>query len=186
MLTLPETFPHLTWYVRSPPPPSAYPHSQTLPCRPNLGASPTYFRFQIQTERWEWAELPERRPGAPPARAVGFPPAPGRSFQIWGRVSECRATNGRKRPGERPVGGASRGALLAGLGRALPRGCGGYHPLLAAARISDSILETIKTWRRPGGEVAATLSPATTLGTSGRMAGLVLAGRNRLRIGRVT
>lgn len=74
MLPLPETFPHLTWYVSSPPPPSAYPHLQTLPRRPNLGAAPSYFRFQIQTERWEWAELPERRPGAQPARAVGFPP----------------------------------------------------------------------------------------------------------------
>ena len=85
-------------YVRSHPPPSSHPphlgaplHLRKLSGRPNLRAVPRCFRFQIQTMA---AKSPHGTlgvggasgtpPGSAEAEAVDFPPAPGRSFQIWG------------------------------------------------------------------------------------------------------
>lgn len=121
---------------------------------------------------------------APRTHAMSFLPTPGRSFQIWGRVSECWATNGRRRRESGQWAGFPAGLLSRGW---VVR-CLMCHPLLAARLVSRSILEQVKTWRRPGGETAATaLSPATPLGTGGGMAGYSLpyfvpAGRNRLCI----
>lgn len=93
-----------TWYVRSP----LFPSSRPPPANVIL-LTPTREQHRVITfsnsnnggqgpalNAGSGQELPERRVGSA-AVPVDFSSAPGRSFQIWGRVSVCRATNGRSR-----------------------------------------------------------------------------------------
>lgn len=108
------------------------------------------WRLGHRTECWEWAGLFERRQLAPPSRCVGFPPAPGRRFQIWGRASGRRATNGRRSWGGRQAeGGACRGAGLRCWRHGRPGGGpeGRQLPPVSPA----PPLERVREWRGPSG-----------------------------------
>lgn len=137
------------------PPPSSHPHLdaqlhlQKLSGPPNLRAAPRCFRFQIQTMAAKLAHgtlgvggASGTTPRSAEARAVGFPPAPGRSFQIWGGSQDAgspwaEGLVGRGREegwGSAPSQECSAGWGTAWLLRRVP-------PLLAWTPVSDTVLE---------------------------------------------